>query len=136
MEKLLMDPRRNQRVAETLREELTELIGFELEDPRLDGVQVVDVHLSPDMKVASVALDIPGDEAKQKEALAAAYHAKSFIKKQLAARMTLFRLPELHFEANLTPGLNSRMDYLLRKVRKGRPRDAKPGENMEKNSEA
>ena len=131
-----MDERRTKRVAEALREELIELIGFELTDPRLDGVQVVDVRLSPDMRVASVALDIPGDEAAQKRALEAINHAKSFVKRELASRIELFRLPELRFESNLSPGLNARMDYLMRKIRKGRPRETDSGENLEKKPEA
>ncbi|MBS1828133.1 MAG: 30S ribosome-binding factor RbfA [Acidobacteria bacterium] len=131
-----MDERRTKRVAEALREELIELIGFELSDPRLDGVQVVEVHLSPDMRVASVALDIPGDADAQVRALEAIQNAKSFIKRELASRMELFRMPELRFESNLSPGLNSRMDYLMRKIRKGRPRDGVSGENMEKKPEA
>ena len=131
-----MDERRTKRVAEALREELIELIGFQLEDPRLDGVQVVEVHLSPDMRVASVALDIPGDATRQKLALEAVQHAKSFIKRELSSRIELFRMPELRFESNLEPGMNSRMDYLMRKIRKGRPRDGDSGENLEKKPEA
>jgi len=131
-----MDERRTKRVAEALREELIELIGFQLEDPRLDGVQVVEVHLSPDMRVASVALDIPGDAARQKQALEAVQHAKSFIKRELSSRIELFRMPELRFESNLTPGMNSRMDYLMRKIRKGRPRDGDSISNLEKKPEA
>ncbi len=131
-----MDERRTKRVAEALREELIELIGFELTDPRLDGVQVVDVHLSPDMRVASVTLDIPGNEQAQKKALEAMEHAKSFVKRELASRVDLFRLPELHFESNLSPGLNNRMEYLMRKIRKGRPREADSGEKLEKKPEA
>ena len=131
-----MDERRTKRVAEALREELIEIIGFELSDPRLDGVQVVDVHLSPDMRVASVLLDIAGEAEAQKRALEAMGHAKSFIKSQLSGRMDLFRMPELHFELNLSPGMNSRMDYLMRKIRKGRPREVDSGENLEKKPEA
>jgi len=131
-----MDERRTKRVAEALREELIELIGFQLEDPRLDGVQVVEVHLSPDMRVASVALDIPGDAARQQQALEAVQHAKSFIKRELSTRIELFRMPELRFESNLSPGMNSRMDYLMRKIRKGRPRDGDSSSNLEKKPEA
>ena len=131
-----MDERRTKRVAVALREELIELIGFHLEDPRLDGVQVVEVHLSPDMRVASVTLDIPGDAARQQQALEAVQHAKSFIKRELSSRIELFRMPELRFESNLSPGMNNRMDYLMRKIRKGRPRDGDSGGNLEKKPEA
>src|SRR5215470_15282994 len=41
-----MDERRTARVAEAVREELAELIGFELNDPRLTGVDVTQVSKS------------------------------------------------------------------------------------------
>ena len=127
-----MDPRRNQRVAEALREELSEMIAFELADPRLQGVSVADIHLSPDSKLASVQLAIPGDAAAQKEALEAILNAKSFLRREIAARLELFRVPELRFEAALAPGVQDRVQHILRKIRKGRPRDVEPTENSEK----
>ena len=127
-----MDPRRNQRVAEALREELSEMIAFELADPRLQGVSVADIHLSPDSKIASVQLAIPGDAAAQKQALEAMLNAKSFLRREIAARLELFRVPELRFEAALSPGVQDRVQHILRKIRKGRPRDAEPTENSEK----
>jgi len=43
-----MDQRRMLRVSEAIREELTEIIGFELEDPRLIEVEVTAVYVSPE----------------------------------------------------------------------------------------
>jgi ribosome-binding factor A len=127
-----MDPRRNQRVAEALREELTEMIALELADPRLQGVTVTDIHLSLDSKTANIRLAIPGDETAQKAALQAMQNARGFLKKEIAARMELFRVPELRFEADLSPAVHDRMKHILKKIRKGRPRDASPTENLEK----
>lgn len=121
-----MDPRRGQRVAEALREELSELIALELADPRLDGITVTELTLSPDMRVASVRLAIPGDPARQKAALTAMDSATPFLKRQLAARLELFRMPEFRFEPDMSPELNERVRYLMKKMRKGRPRDAAP----------
>src|ERR1017187_9748741 len=42
-----MDVRRILRVSEAVKEELYEIIGFELEDPRLLEVEVTDVQVSP-----------------------------------------------------------------------------------------
>jgi ribosome-binding factor A len=41
----------------------------------------------------------------------------------LAERLNLFRVPELHFEADVSPGLSGRVDHLLKRVRRGRPRE-------------
>ena len=57
-----MDERRTLRVSEAVREELTEIIGFELDDPRLLDVDVTEVHVSPDSRHATVKIAARGDE--------------------------------------------------------------------------
>jgi len=130
-----MDERRSRRVAEALREEVTEMIGYELTDPRLEGVEVVDVHVSPDMRLASVQVAARGESADQKRVLEGLDHAKSFLKRELAIRLELPRIPDLRFEINASPQLNPRINSLLRRIRKGRPRDGESAEKMEKKPE-
>lgn len=117
-----MDPHRTERIAEALREELEELIGYELSDPRVSEVFVTEVQVGPDLKHAHVRLSMPPDEAVQAEALAGLEHARGFLKRELAHRLELRRLPELHFEPDLAAETTGRMEALLRRVRKGRPR--------------
>lgn len=81
-----MDPHRAQRVSEALREELDELIGYEMSDPRVAGLTVTEVLLSPDLKRAEVRLGMPAEEETRKLALEALDHAKRFLKHELAQR--------------------------------------------------
>ncbi len=119
-----MDPHRAQRVSEAIREELDELIGYEMSDPRIVPMTVTEVLVSPDLKHAQVRLAMPADEDVRKDALAALDHARPFLKHELAQRLQIFKIPELHFEADVSAGLSSRVDYLMKRVKKGRPRDA------------
>jgi ribosome-binding factor A len=118
-----MDPHRTERVTEAIREELDEIIGYEMSDPRVSGIAVTEVVLSPDMKRAEVRLAMPADEAERKQALAALEHARNFLKRELAQRLRLFRTPDLHFSADLAVSLSGRMEHLLKRVKKGRPRE-------------
>jgi len=116
-----MDTHRAERVSEALREELGEMIAYELSDPRIGDASVTEVLVSPDMKHAQVRLHLGDRESEQTiEALGRARH---FLRRQLAERLNLFRVPELHFEADVSPGLNGRVDHLLKRVRRGRPRE-------------
>jgi ribosome-binding factor A len=117
-----MDPRRSERVSETLREELEELIAYELSDPRIQVSGVAEVLMSPDARTARARLILPGDAAEQRETLEALNHARAYIKHELASRIDLFRLPELHFEAAIPAELAPRVGRLLKRVRRGRPR--------------
>ncbi len=118
-----MDPHRAERVSEALREELDELIGYEMSDPRVSGLTVTEVLLSPDRKRAEVRLGMPPEEAARKDALAALDKARGFLKRELGFRLQLYRVPEMHFSADLSVTLTGRMEHLLKRVRKGRPRE-------------
>lgn len=117
-----MDPRRSERVAEALREELEEIINYEMGDPRISIEGISEVLLSPDGRNANVRLTMTGDDEKQQGTLDALNHAKGFLKNEVGHRLDLFRIPELHFEASISADLGARVPHLLKRIRKGRPR--------------
>jgi len=117
-----MDEHRTLRVSEAVREELSEIIGFELEDPKLLAVDVTDVQVSPDARHASVKVAVRGTPREQAQALAALEHAQGFLRRQLAFRLQLRRVPELHFDHDRNPNVESRIDLLLKRAKKSRGR--------------
>jgi ribosome-binding factor A len=123
-----LDPHRAERVSESIREELEELIGYEMSDPRIGSVTVSEVHLSPDFRHAHVTLILEGSVEEQNSTLDALNHAKQFLRHQIAERLQLFRTPDLNFEAALDAGLGAKVPELLKRIRRGRPRDAKANE--------
>jgi len=123
-----LDPHRAERVSESIREELEELIGYEMSDPRVGSASVSEVHLSPDFRHAHVQLILRGSAEEQAATLGAINHAKQFLRHQLAERLQLFRTPDLHFEAALAADLGAKVPNILKRIRRGRPRDADEGE--------
>ena len=123
-----MDPLRTQRVSEAMREELSELIRFESADVRLGGVDVSSVVIAPDGSRADVLVSLPPGQEARRLAMEGLMHAKVYLRKQLAARIELFRMPELRFVADTEPVSDRPLSKLLRRVRRGRPKtDAEPG---------
>ena len=118
-----MDPHRTERVSESIREELEELIGYEMSDPRVGPATVIDVHLSPDFRHAHVELLLSGPAEEQAATLEALGHGKQFLRHQLAERLQLFRTPELHFEPVLAGALGAKVPQILKRIKRGRPRD-------------
>lgn len=117
-----MDPHRAQRVSETLREELSEIIGYEMSDPRVESVDVTEVLIAPDMRHARVRIHLETDEQGRRDALRALDGARHYLRRELARRLRLFRIPELRFEADLALSGGTRVDYLLKRIEKGRPK--------------
>lgn len=120
-----MDPHRNERLAEAIREELEELIGYEMADPRIGNASVTEVHLSPDLRHAYVRVSLAGPASEQDATLEALLHGKSFLRHQLAERLQLHRTPDLHFEADLSAALAAKAPQILKRIRRGRPKSEK-----------
>jgi ribosome-binding factor A len=116
-----MEDHRAQRVSEAVKEELSELIGFEMEDPRLATVNVTSANVSSDMRTAHVKVAI--EAGLEKKAMAALEHAKGFLKHELAARLNLRRVPDLYFSTDTHQDAESRIDFLLRRAKRSKARD-------------
>lgn len=113
-----MESRRAQRISEALREELAELVGYELKDPRLVGVTVTEAHVSPDGRHVRVLVALRGPEAERRGALEALEHARNHLRNQVAGRLRLFRAPEIHFEEDSFEGSEGRIEQLLKRIHK------------------
>lgn len=108
--------RRKERTADTLKEEIAQIVGYELEDPRLTMVTVTDVRLSADKRAARVYVTVAGDEKEHQEALAALKHAAPYVRKQLGLSLNLPRTPEIHFVRDRVEEEGERVDQLLQEI--------------------
>jgi ribosome-binding factor A len=89
--------RRPERLAESLKVEISEVVGFELDDPRLEMVTVTDVSVASDLRDAKVYVLIRGTEREIKEALQTLRHAATFVRQQVAANLDMRFAPHIHF---------------------------------------
>ena len=92
-----MTTRRQQRVAEQLRHEISKLIEHEVDDPRLDLITITDATISPDLHDATVFVSSLQGEAARDSVLAGLENARGFLRRGIATRMKLRIVPELHF---------------------------------------
>jgi ribosome-binding factor A len=106
--------RRPERMAEALRVEIAEIVGYELEDPRLVSVTVTDIRVSDDLRDARVFVVIEGDENEKKQAMSALNKASDFVRRQVALNMDLRHAPHLHFARDTVEENASRIDTVLR----------------------
>lgn len=121
-----MDTHHSERLAKTLREEVEEIINYELSDPRIGPVAVTEVLLAPDLRQAIVRVSLSGEIGDRQDTICALEGARHHVRRLLAGRLEVYRVPELRFEPDLAPELHSRAQHLLRRIRKGRPREQAP----------
>src|SRR5262245_34924831 len=105
--------RRPERLAEALKEEIAEVVEFELDDPRLDAVTVTEVSVAPDLRDAKVYVLINGSEKEVAEALEALKHAATFVRQQIAMDLSLRFTPHLHFVRDSAEENAARVGELL-----------------------
>src|ERR1039457_1646692 len=86
-----MDERRALRVSEAVREELSEIIGFETDDPRLLALEVTDVHVSLDGRHANIRVAARETEREHHESVPGRDHAEGYLRHGLASRLSLRR---------------------------------------------
>ena len=110
---------RPERIADTLREEIAQIVGYELEDPRLTMVTVTEVRLAHDLHDASVYVTVEGDEEEHNQALRALRHAAPYVRKQLGFALNLRHTPALHFVRDTVEEEATRVEALLEGVEKG-----------------
>ncbi len=108
--------RRPERLAEALREEITEIVGFELDDPRLLTVTVTDVVVSETLREAKVFVVVEGTEDEKNTALKALQHAAPFVKQQVALSLDMRHAPQLNFVRDTAEENAVRVDELLHKL--------------------
>lgn len=80
-----------------MREQITEIVGYELDDPRLLSVTVTDVRVSDNLREAKVYVLVEGSEKEIKDALRALQNAATFVRQQVALSLDLRHAPHLNF---------------------------------------
>lgn len=90
--------RRLQRLNVLLRQEISDLILRELRDPRMaEIVTLTRVRTSPDLATAIVYVSVMGETDAKAATMDALTHAAPFIRRQLTSRLTIRRIPDIHF---------------------------------------
>ena len=110
------------RVAETLREEIGIMIEGQLSDPRIAFCYVTEVILNPGAKSARVYIAVDSavkDIAKaEEETIAALDAAKGYIRYELKECMGVRHVPELSFLADRSGRFQARIVELMDRQRK------------------
>jgi len=82
-----MSSRRVLKAAEAIREVVSMTILTDLRDPRVEGVTVTFVEVSPDMRQAKVHVSIMGSEAQQKLCLRGLQSSAGFLQSKISDRI-------------------------------------------------
>lgn len=91
--------RRQARVAESIRREVSQMLLNGIKDDRVGTgmVSVTDVDVSGDLQHAKIFVSIYGDDAAKAETMAGLKSATGYVRSELGQRIRLRRTPEVIF---------------------------------------
>jgi ribosome-binding factor A len=90
------------RISDRIREELSEIVLLESNDPRLKGVTITDVEVDRELAFADIYVCALEGEQRSQEILTGFEHAQGFLRSELAHRLELRVFPKLRFHWDST----------------------------------
>jgi len=108
--------RRTDRINEQFKQEISLIVRDEVRDPRVGLATITAVQTSPELDHAKVYVTSLGDADEREEIIVGLRSAAPFIRKQLAGRLSMRRIPELHFEEDRVLSEAMRIEQLLREA--------------------
>lgn len=113
-----MTSRRLLKAAEAIREVVAQSILTDIRDPRVQDVTVVGVKVSPDMREATIAVSVMGDEKQETLCLRGLQNSAGFLQSKIANRIETRYTPKLQFEVDRGQHNSAVIGELLEKIRR------------------
>ena len=115
------------RVAKELQREISQIILFELNDPRLGFITVTRTEPSPDLQSSKIFVTVLGNEDARKTSITLLNNATNHIYKLLLKRIKMRYIPKLSFHYDESVEEELKVYKLLEQIScENAPKDKKP----------
>jgi len=108
---------RLQRISDRIRQELSEMLLKEINDPRLFQIFVTDVNVDRELAYANIYVSAVEGATRSKEILEGLESASGFLRRELSARIELRTFPRLRFHWDPTPENAEHMEQLFKQLK-------------------
>ena len=87
---------RSDRIGDLIREEVAQMFLNDIADPRVKGITITDVKVTPDLMTARIYY-VSREQKAVKLTTEGLKNVKGYVRKELAKRMKMRRVPEVEF---------------------------------------
>jgi ribosome-binding factor A len=108
---------RLQRIADRIRQDLSELLIREISDPRLQQIFVTDVKVDKELAYADIYVSAIEGATRSQDVLSGLESASGFLRRTLASRVELRAFPRLRFHWDVTPENADHIEKVLAGLR-------------------
>ncbi|CDF57953.1 30S ribosome-binding factor RbfA [Thermobrachium celere] len=110
---------RNSRLSEEVKKVLSNIIQYELKDPRIPPLtSVTRVDVTKDLRYAKVYISVFGNEEMKNSCIDGLKSAAGFLRRELGSRIKMRYTPELIFELDHSIEYSMKINDLLREINK------------------
>jgi ribosome-binding factor A len=109
---------RTERVASLIKEEIGMFFTREYRDPQYGFITVIEVHMSPDLRIAKIYVSIMGNVEIKERTLAMLEQNKYEIRSFIGSHLRLKFTPEVHFYIDETLDRVQRIDQIIKQIHK------------------
>lgn len=107
---------RAERIADQVKDQVSQLLSFEVKDPAVGLLTVTRVKMTSDMGMAHVYYTLVGDDEERRKTARALDRATAFVRRRLAEDMNMRRAPEIRFHYDDDLERQERVEALLRQI--------------------
>ena len=107
---------RVERIAEQIREELSQILATEVSDPGVGLVTITRVKVTADLSLARAYWTVLGEGKERTETAKALNRAVPYLRHLLSQRLTLRRAPELKFQYDESVAAHDRIERIIQEL--------------------
>jgi len=107
---------RPDRLADQIRSEVSDLLTREVHDPGIGLVTITRVRVTSDLQIAHIYYTTLAVETARQETARALVRATPFLRRQLAGRLRLRRMPDIEFRFDQSIEHQDRVEKLLHDI--------------------
>ncbi|MDR3190888.1 MAG: 30S ribosome-binding factor RbfA [Lactobacillaceae bacterium] len=105
------------RLEQEIQREVNDILLKRVRDPRVEGITVTGVEVTGDLQQATIYYSLLSELASVNQKAATGLDAaKGLIRKELGARLRIYKTPELFFKQDESVQYGNKIDDLIRKL--------------------
>lgn len=109
---------KNEKIAGLIQRNISEIIQFNLKDPKIGFITITDAKVTNDLSYAKVFVSFLGQNARKEAGMKALERSKGYIRSELSKRLSTRKVPELIFVLDDSLEKGNRIDSIINDINK------------------
>ncbi|MFV0381775.1 MAG: 30S ribosome-binding factor RbfA [Breznakia sp.] len=109
---------KSEKVAGLIQRNITEIISLELKNPNIGFITIVDCIVTNDLSIAKVYVSFLGQTNRKTAGMQALRQSKGFIRSELSKKLSMRKVPELHFILDNTLEKGNKIEKIISDIHK------------------